>query len=277
MRAKIKGRPLPKIAVVEPSPLLESQVQECGMRPSRRWRTVGFRSVNTALNELATNPVKAVLVDERAAGDTSAMRLLCSRFPVLLASSYQEPGTVVTAFLRGVCGILWKPFSDAVLAGRLAAVLSGCPPLCHQTVRLLVTAWRRAAVADALASLSIRELEVIMVMAGDHFVTVSGDALAIHGPTRKTHRPAHQRGPAPHCLAPQPRPDSERRRFDPQILLQTRICEPSAENAHYEWVATENARGDACPPNQTHNFHLDSASGSPGAGSRWIHPRHSPL
>jgi DNA-binding NarL/FixJ family response regulator len=110
---------------------------------------------------------------------------------VLVLTTFDVDEYVHQALRAGASGFLLKDATPEALVDAVRAVVSGNVLVSPQTTRRLVSQWRQpapsAAVRDAISQLTVREREVLALVAKGLNNTEIGQALFIEETTVKTH------------------------------------------------------------------------------------------
>lgn len=136
--------------------------------------TGAFATMESALDEIGSNPPQIVLVDIGLPGMSGieGIRALKGRFPALqflVLTSYNDDGRVFSAMCAGACGYLLKKTPPARLLEAIDELRDGGAPMTPEIARQVVDLFRKSAPPPTAAyKLTPAETRLLRLLVDGH-------------------------------------------------------------------------------------------------------------
>ena len=159
------------------------------------YRTVGaWNSMEAALARIDADPPDVMLVDIMLPGMSGieGVRLLKSRYPalqILMLTVYTANELVFEAICGGACGYLLKDTPPTRLLEAIREVRDGGAPMSAEIARKVVTMFQTLGPSRPAqeSGLSLREFQVLKLLADGHSYKTAANELAISLDTLRFH------------------------------------------------------------------------------------------
>jgi DNA-binding NarL/FixJ family response regulator len=147
-----------------------------------------YDNCEAALNNLKSDSPHVVLMDIELPGmngisGTSEIKKLLPKCEVLVISVYEDNDLVFDALCAGACGYVTKNIGAAELINAIDETINGGAPMSTKIAKMVVQSFRKSATSP----LSVRESEVLELLAKGKTYTMIAEELFISKETARSH------------------------------------------------------------------------------------------
>jgi DNA-binding NarL/FixJ family response regulator len=150
-----------------------------------------FASMEAALDPIEREPPDVLLADIGLPGmsGVEGVRLLKARHPtlqVVMLTVHEDKDHIFEAICAGACGYLLKDSPPARLIEAIHEIHAGGAPMSPEIARKVVAVFQKTATPPT-HQLTVRELEVLKMLADGHAYKTAADALCLSPDTIRFH------------------------------------------------------------------------------------------
>lgn len=160
--------------------------------------SLGFRmcgqyaSMEEALKQIRANPPDVLLADIGLPGMSGIEGVRCihewlPELPILMLTVHEDSDSVFSAVCAGACGYLLKETPPARLLESIRELYEGGAPMSPGIARKVVLMFQKAAPPKEDMQLSLRQLEILRMLAEGHSYKTCAAALDIGLDTIRSH------------------------------------------------------------------------------------------
>ena len=151
-----------------------------------------YGSMETALAQIRGNPPEVLLADIGLPGMSGieGVRLIhewMPALPILMLTVHEDSDSVFTAVCAGACGYLLKGTPPARLLECIRELHEGGAPMSPGIARKVVLAFQKTAPAKPDMQLSLRQMEILRMLAEGHSYKVCAATLNVGLDTVRSH------------------------------------------------------------------------------------------
>jgi DNA-binding NarL/FixJ family response regulator len=151
-----------------------------------------YGSMEDALEQIRTNPPDVLLADIGLPGMSGiegvrAIHEWLPDLPILMLTVHQDSDSVFSAICAGACGYLLKETPPARLLESIRELYEGGAPMSPNIARKVVLMFQKAPPATEDVQLSLRQLEILRMLAEGHSYKTCAAALDVGLDTIRSH------------------------------------------------------------------------------------------